>query len=119
MKTGSLESRLKILRPTRKSTNHIVTKQEKQGRVSHGGDVGDVPRTGNVCKCTVPGKPCCGAIYVHVVGTNRRCDLPGTEKVRSSVLIGLDTDNVLTGDLLLLLHTWQVEKVVQRNCIYN
>lgn len=62
MNTGSLESRLKIPRPTRKSTNHIVTRWGKQGRVSRGGDVGDVPRTGNVYKCTAPGKPCCGAI---------------------------------------------------------
>lgn len=120
MKTGSLESRLKIPRPTRKSTNHIVTRWEKQGRVSRGGDVGDVPRTGNVRKCTVPGKPCCGAISRPCDWHNGRCDFT---RDREGALFSADRighrENVLTDNLSLLFHTRQVGRVVQRNHIYS
>lgn len=82
--------------------------------------MGDVPRTGNVYKCTAPGKPCCGPFHVHVIGTNGRCDFT---RDRAGALFSADQirhrENVLTDNLSLLFHTRQVGRVVQRNHIYS
>lgn len=122
MKTGSLESRLKIPRPARKSTNHILTRWGKQGRVESAmaGMWGMCLGLEMSTSAQRRGSHAVGPFHVHVIGTNGRCDFT---RDREGALFSADRighrENVLTDNLSLLFHTRQVGRVVQRNHIYS